>query len=166
MRDTGSQKRQSRRRSLAFRGAGPAIARHDDQHGSHSNGAGGPSHARSYGRRLTSSDDGRPMLRSARISAMLKEISRSYPLFHLPAVAHASARGFGHAVPGETREILRKTGLQLKALITVACMLAMGVPVAVHAAREQTQAAAEKGGIAGTWQGRYADRAAMICASC
>ena len=53
---------------------------------------------------------------------------------------------------------VRKLDLRRKALLAVACVLAVGVPVTaglVRAAQGQTQGsgAAEKGGIAGTWQG-------------
>jgi uncharacterized protein (TIGR03435 family) len=52
----------------------------------------------------------------------------------------------------------RKLDLRQKVLLALACALAVGVPLAaglVRAAQGQTQgsAAAEKGGIAGTWQG-------------
>ncbi len=53
---------------------------------------------------------------------------------------------------------VRKLDLRRKALLALACVLAVGVPLTaglVHAALGQTQGSggAEKGGIAGTWQG-------------
>jgi len=53
---------------------------------------------------------------------------------------------------------VRKLNLRQRALLALACVLAVGIPVTsgvVHAAQEKTQGvgATEKGGIAGTWQG-------------
>jgi len=53
---------------------------------------------------------------------------------------------------------VRKLNLRQRALLALACVLAVGIPVTsgvVHAAQEKTQGvgATEKGGIEGTWQG-------------